>query len=519
MSFNKWHLLSLIVERERKMDIREKIAQMLCFAFKGDSYNKQLKTLVEKIKVGGIVYFKHNINSNEQVLELNTKLQEKSMTPLFICVDQEGGYVRRLTNINHLPGAMVLAAAQTDKTYEMCLRTGKDLKSLGFNINFAPVGDVNNNPFNPVINARSYSDDFDVVNKYSKAAFKGFQDAGLIATIKHFPGHGNTNVDSHLGLPRVGLSKDDVLKNEIIPFKQAIDASIDGVMMSHIIYSSFDSYPASLSKRVVRDLLIDKLGFKGLVTTDSLTMQAISKNYTIEEVVYSSVMAGCDMLVFCGQALLEDQINIYNVLVRLVEEGKIPFERIEESYQKIMMLKEKYCTIVKNEIVIEDELVKEVSAKAVTLALNKLIPLDEKEKCLIISPKIKMASLVDNDNLDNFRFSDYFHGEEIFIDKELNNFELVKQKILDYDKTILITYNVSETDYQTKVYKELNKTKTIVISIRSPYDFIYLEGVENYLCLYEVSNYMLEACSNVLYGKNMAEGKLPVKIGGINENS
>jgi len=183
------------------------------------------------------------------------------------------------------------------------------------------------------------------------------------------------------------------------------------------------------------------------------------------------------------------------------------------------MLKEKYCTIVKNEIVIEDELVKEVSAKAVTLALNKLIPLDEKEKCLIISPKIKMASLVDNDNLDNFRFSDYFHGEEIFIDKELTNFELVKQKILDYDKTILITYNVSETDYQTKVYKELNKTKTIVISIRSPYDFIYLEGVENYLCLYEVSNYMLEACSNVLYGKNMAEGKLPVKIGGINENS
>ncbi|MGI6710421.1 MAG: glycoside hydrolase family 3 N-terminal domain-containing protein [Bacilli bacterium] len=129
----------------------------------------------------------------------------------------------------------------------------------------------------------------------------------------------------------------------IIPFKEAIEQGIDGVMMSHIIYSSFDTYPASLSKNIVRDFLINELNFKGLIVTDSLTMQAISKNYLLEEVIYNSVMAGCDMLVFCGQALLEDQFNVFNTFVRLVEEGKIPLERIEESYQKIIKLKGKYC--------------------------------------------------------------------------------------------------------------------------------------------------------------------------------
>ncbi len=501
------------------MKLKEKIAQMLCFAFKGNTYNRQLKTLVEKIKVGGIVYFKHNIDSNEQVLGLNNMMQEKAKTPLFICVDQEGGYVRRLTSINHLPGAMALAASRTIKTYDLCLKTGKDLKSLGFNINFAPVGDVNNNPYNPVINARSYSDNFDVVKEYVVPSFKGFQDAGLLATIKHFPGHGNTNVDSHLGLPRVGLSREDVLKGEIIPFKEAIEQGIDGVMMSHIIYSSFDSYPASLSKNIVRDFLIDELGFKGLIVTDSLTMQAISKNYLLEDVIYNSVMAGCDMLVFCGQALLEDQLNIYNVFVRLVEEGKIPVERIEESYEKIMNLKNKYCKKEEEEIIIDDKVVRAVSADAVTVVLDEILPLDESEKCLIISPKIKMSSLVDNNNQDNFRFSDYFNGEEIFVDEDLSNLELIREKVLEYERIILMTYNVSEDDYQTKIFKELDKAKTIVISLRSPYDIMYLDKIENYICLYEVSSYMLEACKNVIYGKNKAKGKLPVKIGGINENS
>ncbi|MGI6710990.1 MAG: glycoside hydrolase family 3 N-terminal domain-containing protein [Bacilli bacterium] len=499
--------------------LKEKIAQMLCFSFKGNTYNKQLKTLVEKIKVGGIVYFKHNIDSNEQVLELNNIMQEKAKIPLFICVDQEGGYVRRLTSINHLPGAMALAASRTTKTYDLCLKTGKDLKSLGFNINFAPVGDVNNNPYNPVINARSYSDNFNVVKEYATAAFKGFQDAGLLATIKHFPGHGNTNVDSHLGLPRVGLSREDVLKGEIIPFKEAIEQGIDGVMMSHIIYSSFDTYPASLSKNIVRDFLINELNFKGLIVTDSLTMQAISKNYLLEEVIYNSVMAGCDMLVFCGQAILEDQLNVFNTFVRLVEEGKIPVERIEESYRKIINLKGKYCNRVENKIKIDDALTKEVSTDAVTVVLDEILPLDETNKCLIISPKIKMSSLVDNNNPDNFKFSDYFNGEEIFIDEDLSNLDLVREKVLEYERIILITYNVSDEDYQTKIFKELDKKKTLVISLRSPYDVMYLEGVENYICLYEVSSYMLEACKNIIYGKNKAKGKLPVKIGGINENS
>lgn len=501
------------------MEIKEKIAQMLCFAFKGDTYNKQLKTLIEKIKVGGIVYFKHNITSNEQVIKLNKLAQEKSATPLFICIDQEGGYVRRAIDINYLPGAMALAAANTDKTYDLCLKVGQDLKSLGFNVNFAPVGDVNNNPHNPVINARSYSDDFFVVSQYATSAFKGFQDAGVLSTIKHFPGHGNTNVDSHLGLPRVGLAKADIESRELLPFKDAIAAGIDGVMMSHIIYSSLDTWPASLSEKIVRDVLIDELGFKGLITTDSLTMQAISKNYTLEDVLINSVMAGCDMLVFCGKALLEEQILIYNTFVSLVEEGKISTERVEESYEKIIKLKAKYCIPKYEEIIVDDTLAKSILKDAVTVVLDKLLPFNETDNVLIISPIIKMATLVDNDNLENFKFSNYFNGEEIFVDKDLENLKTIRQKSLEYDKIIMVTYNVGEEDYQTQVFKELDKNKTLVISIRSPYDVMYLEGVNTYISLYEISGIILEACRDVIYGKNMAKGKLPVKIGGLNENS
>lgn len=501
------------------MEIKEKIAQMLCFAFKGDAYNKQLKTLIEKVKIGGIVYFKHNIKSNEQVINLNKTMQEKSQTPLFVCVDQEGGYVRRATDINYLPGAMALAAAGTDKTYDLCLKVGQDLKSLGFNINFAPVGDVNNNPYNPVINARSYSDDFEVVSAYANSAFKGFQDAGLLSTIKHFPGHGNTNVDSHLGLPRVGLSKADIENRELLPFKEAIKKGIDGVMMSHIIYSTLDSLPASLSKKVVRDVLIDELGFNGLIATDSLTMQAISLNYTIEEVLVNSVMAGCDMLVFCGKALLDDQLSIFNTFVKLVEDKKISESRINESYEKIIRIKTKYCKQEYGEIVIDNTLAETVLKDAVTVVLDKNLPLSTTEKVLIISPIIKMATLIDNDNLDNFKFSNHFSGDEIFIDKELENLKIIRQNILEYDKIILLTYNVSEDDYQVQVFKELDKDKTIVLSIRSPYDIMYLEGVSTYISLYEISDIILNACKDIIYGKNMAKGKLPVKIGGLNENS
>lgn len=221
--------------------------------------------------------------------------------------------VQRLTEgLTPLPGAMTMAAALAsasadtrEKTiYEMTKTVGQNLKCLGFNVNFAPVGDINNNINNPVINSRSYGDDPNKVAQMVIPAFKGFQDSGILPTIKHFPGHGNTSVDSHIGLPRVFSSQEAVSKMELVPFKQAIKAGIDGVMISHIVYEAYDQiYPATLSQAIITDLLKKELAFSGLIVTDSLTMGAIHSSFDVDTVLTQAVNAGNDLLIFVAQPI------------------------------------------------------------------------------------------------------------------------------------------------------------------------------------------------------------------------
>ena len=188
------------------LSIEEKIGQMLMFAFHGTKYNEQLDYQLKKLHVGGIIHFARNISDDiELVKKLNEDIQRGSKYPVFIGVDQEGGMVTRIANITPFPGAMTLSATQSDIT-DICYYEANDLKRLGFNMNFAPVADVNNNPLNPVISSRSYSDDPKIVAKYVIEAYKGFEKAGVLATLKHFPGHGDVSVDSHLSMPYV--SKD-----------------------------------------------------------------------------------------------------------------------------------------------------------------------------------------------------------------------------------------------------------------------------------------------------------------------
>ena len=194
------HVLSIqvVMKDISKMTLEEKIGQMLGFAFGGQTYSKELKTIIEKIKVGLVIYFKDNIKSPEQVFELNKKIYEKAEIPPFVALDQEGGMVARVTEgITQSPGAMAIGATgKPEYAYRMAQAMGKELRALGFNFNFAPVGDVNNNPKNPVINVRSYSENPKIVAEYMMEAVKGYTDAGLMTSIKHFPGHGDTAVDS-----------------------------------------------------------------------------------------------------------------------------------------------------------------------------------------------------------------------------------------------------------------------------------------------------------------------------------
>lgn len=492
------------------MNIKEKIGQMLCFAFHGTEYNSQLDTLITKLKIGNIIHFARNISSTTQVKALNEKMQKHASIPLFIGLDQEGGMVRRvMSDITYLPGAMSLAATNDlQMIYEINYQTACDLKELGFNVNYAPVADINNNPLNPVINSRSYSDNPEMVSNCVQRAFSGMQDALMLPTAKHFPGHGDTNVDSHLGLPVVKKTKEDLYKLELRPFIDAIKSGIDGIMLSHILYQQLDPiYPSSLSYEVITKLLKEELGFKGLITTDSLTMGAIWQKYSIPEIIEYGVNAGNDILVFCGKALLEEQETIVNTFYELVKSGKISEKRIDESVEKILTLKKKY-NMKPKKVVINENLSHYLIDNSITKVEGDLLPLKKNERVIIIFPEITLASLVDNKTSDYDSLGKYLEYPEIIINQEIN-LDFIVQKVKDCDKIIMATYNVKKGDYQEKVFNMLDKTKTILVALRSPYDLNICQGANTNICTYDCMKETLEVLSQKLLDNNFS-GHLPI---------
>ena len=251
----------------KKLTLKEKIGQMIGLAFAGGEYSPELAMQIEDIEAGLIIYFKDNCISPKQIFDLNKKINSKAKIPPFIALDQEGGMVARVTTgVTQSPGAMAIRAGSTkDAAYQLAYNMGKELRHLGFNFNFAPEGDVNNNPLNPVINVRSYSEDPVVVAEYMTEAVKGYTDALMMSSVKHFPGHGDTAVDSHIGLPVVDFDKERLDSVELVPFKKVIEEDLPGIMASHVMYSNYDDkYPTTLSKKIIQGLLRNEMGFKGL---------------------------------------------------------------------------------------------------------------------------------------------------------------------------------------------------------------------------------------------------------------
>lgn len=502
------------------MTLEEKIGQMLCFAFQGTTYNSQLKTLIEDMKIGTIIHFARNVENIRQVYALNKEIVKHSSIPPFIGIDQEGGMVRRVQNeITYLPGAMALTNSSNDMIYQIYYKTAVELKKLGYNLNFMPSLDINNNPYNPVINSRSYSDDKDIVKEKGYIACKAMQDALVLPTPKHFPGHGNTNVDSHVGLPVVKNSFNSIHNTELVPFKYVIDKGVDGIMVSHILYEQIDNeYPSTLSTKVINDLLINELGFKGLVITDSLTMSAIWGHYSKEEIVEKAINAGNDIIMFCGRADIEEQKEIYNAFIDLVKKGKIKEERIEASVNKILKLKEKYASNTLKEVDFDHDfnlgkaLSHELTINSITLYKdNNLLPIN-KDKVISLFPKINLATLVDNVNNNYESIGTHLKCDEIiYCEENEKDFEKIVQKTQKYDKILLATYNVKEGDYQTKLFNMLDKHKTICVALRSPYDLLMLKDVSTYICTFDVSKESIRALVECLQ-KNQFNENLPVKI-------
>ncbi|PFA66727.1 beta-N-acetylhexosaminidase [Bacillus sp. AFS015802] len=328
------------------MTLDEKIGQMLVAGVNGTQMDEPTKNLIQKHKVGGFIFFTDHLKEPDQTIQfLNEmkKANKENALPLLLSVDQEGG------NVTRLPGGLadfptnqrIGEANNSDVSYEVGTLLGKELKEFGFNLNFAPVLDVNSNPDNPIIGDRSFSPDPEIVSKLGIQTMKGIQSENILSSIKHFPGHGDTSVDSHLALPVVNKSLQELESMELVPFKRAINDGADLIMVAHILLPKLDdTYPSSLSKAIVTDLLRKKLNYHGVVITDDMTMKAIADNYGMGEAAVQTVKAGSDLVLIAHDARKAEAAIL--ALKSAVKNGEISEERIDESVMRIIQLKQAY---------------------------------------------------------------------------------------------------------------------------------------------------------------------------------
>ena len=323
-----------------KMSLEQKAAQTIVAGLTGTEVDENFKALADK-GLGGAILFSDNITDSSQLVKLTNQIKAcAGEIPIMIAMDEEGGAVTRLPDdVLSMPSAYSIAGVGSA---EYANRAGQNLGSqitaFGLSTGFSPDLDIWSNPDNTVIGSRAYGTTAEEVCTYGIEALKGIMSTGAIAVAKHFPGHGDTEVDSHYGLPVVTKTKSELEQSELKPFKEAIANNIPGIMAAHILCSELDpDNPASLSKAIVTDLLKGELGFNGVVFTDDLTMGAISEQYTTDEAAVKALNAGCDMLLVCFE--YENAENTIDAIVSAVESGTLSEERLDDAVLRILRMK------------------------------------------------------------------------------------------------------------------------------------------------------------------------------------
>ncbi len=334
---------SKIMIKINEMTLDEKIGQMVLSGFNGTDFNGELDTLINDLKVGGVILFSRNIEDSKQLKKLNLDIEEVNKNiPLFISIDEEGGRVNRLAkNIKKFESAKSIGDKGDVKyAYENGKEIGKTLKEHKINMNFAPVLDIYSNSKNTVIGDRAFGNNEKIVETMGISTMQGLKDEEVIPVIKHFPGHGDTEVDSHIGLPVVEKSIDQLYDFEFVPFKKAIESGADAVMVSHILMKQIDDKnPATLSYDLITGILRNDMKFSNVIITDDMCMKAITNRLSVEEASIKSIKAGSD-IVLIGSDISKTKSVIEKIKLE-VEANEISEKRIDESVYRILKLKEK----------------------------------------------------------------------------------------------------------------------------------------------------------------------------------
>ncbi|MDZ4277772.1 MAG: beta-N-acetylhexosaminidase [Dehalococcoidia bacterium] len=331
------------------LPLEVKIGQMMMAGFAGTSVDVDVASLIEQYHLGNVVLFGPNVTAPDSLRALTTEIQQRAQEqneglPALISADQEGGTVTRLTSdfgYTEFPNAQVLGCIDDPQlTREVGRVMGEEMRAVGINMDLAPVLDVNDNPANPVIGPRAFGSAPTVVSTNGLAFMAGLQSTGVAATGKHYPGHGNTSVDSHEALPVVNKTREELETTELAPFAAAVgQGSADVIMTAHVLYPALDpDLPATLSPSIIDGVLRSELGFGGVVMTDSLNMGAIAEITTVGEAAVQSVEAGVDLIAFSSSA---STASIYESLLEAVQSGRISEERIDQSVERILAMKDR----------------------------------------------------------------------------------------------------------------------------------------------------------------------------------
>lgn len=531
---------AIIEQKLASMTLREKIAQMIVSHSKGYTLDKtseeykRLQDLVVNEKVGGLIFFAGN---SYQESELIYDLQSQSQLPLLISADFERGTKMRLEDGSLFPNNMGLGATRNpDLAYNMGRMIAIECRALGIHQNYSPVVDVNNNALNPIINVRSFGEDPGLVTEMGLAMIKGLQDGGVIATAKHFPGHGDTDIDSHSDLPVLNFNMDRLDSVELKPYIKAIENGVMSIMIAHLAFPAVENepfVPASLSSKLVNDLLIEKMNYEGLIVTDALNMEGIKKHFTTEQVALMCVNAGIDLILMPqGEKITIDAIE------KAVNDGKISEERINQSVRKIFKaklwlglfdFKNTNLNEVKEKINSPEarELSRVIAESSITLVKDDANSLPLKN---ISDMNAIVISL--NNGLNDANTS-YF--ETVFDEKE--SFKSYKYKsikgevtneseLLDevansnvviipiYAKVKIMTGTVGLPQSQLDLINKIAETgkEVIVISFGNPYLIQGFPDVPAYICAYGDGESSISATINAIFGEIPFKGKLPVSI-------
>lgn len=512
-------------------NLREVVGQSLMLCFTGTEATTEVLEALARTRANGVILFAQNIRSPRQVYDLTRSLQAHAghigLPPLLVAIDQEGGVVSRLpAPFVTVASAMAQAATGDLTSVEACARfTGHQLRAFGMNVNFAPVLDVNNNPANPVIGTRSFGQDAQHVAELGRAALRGYTAAGVVPVVKHFPGHGDTSVDSHFGLPTVGHDQQRLAQVELAPFKAAIEAGAPAVMTAHIIFQALDRQPATLSHPILTDLLRDKLGFNGIIFTDALNMHAIANMYGPGAAARLAKAAGADVVLPLGS--LTEQLAVVDTLCAAVEAGDLPLAAFEATARRLNSLRRAYKLTYELPPFAEPDqaLYKqalEVARRSVTLVHGSAaLPLAAQTRLALIDCLLPRFSLIEEayaraESLSGLVSQAFPNMRALTVGAEPTDEDVERALALlaDVEAVVLITRNAALSERRTRFVQALVEAPQPVIhvAVGLPYDAGLAANTAATILTYGDPDVSLVALVDVLSGAVTAQGRAPVTL-------